>query len=72
MARSVGLGEGYGDSEFPAPTIRGAAVQGGEDFYIQKLNRSEEEFDMETCLPRVNDELDMHADSDYMSEGRDD
>ena len=39
--RKIGNGEGFGSDTGPIPTtIRGLDVQGGEDFYVQKLSRN--------------------------------
>lgn len=39
--RKIGLGEGYGSDTGPIPTsIRGIAVQGSDEFYVQKLDRN--------------------------------
>lgn len=37
--RKIGNGEGYGSGDLPTPSIRGVAVTGSDDFYVQKLNR---------------------------------
>lgn len=42
----IGNGESYGSGEM-STSIRGKDVEGGDDFYVQKLNRSDAEFDFE-------------------------
>lgn len=37
--RKIGNGEGHGTGDLPT-TIRGIAVQGSDDFYVQKLDRN--------------------------------
>lgn len=42
----IGNGEGYG-SGTPPTTLRGSAVQGSDDFYVQKVERMDGDWDYE-------------------------
>lgn len=44
--RSIGNGEGYGSGAIPT-TIRGKAVEGSDDFYVQKLDRMDRDHEYE-------------------------
>lgn len=54
--RKYGHGDGYGDGPTPNPKPRGMALAGGDDFYVQKVNRDERDFaheDGENGLPNI-------------------
>lgn len=56
--RKYGHGDGYGSGPTPNPKIRGKALAGGDDFYIQKVDRDTRDWreeDSENGLPHIPD-----------------